>query len=236
MRIEEDKSTSRKFFNKVEKTWKWIWNSDSLLSWIVALILIFIFIKFIFFPSLSLITGTSLPLAGVESSSMDHQVARDDSGRYGLCGEPYSAEEKGHIGFDEYWEKCGDWYETQGISKQDFSEFSLSNGFQKGDIVVVWGRFEPKIGDIIIFQPNPDSNAPRPIVHRIVNIREEGGEKIYETKGDHNQDQLTTSNNSYKTDETNITEDQIIGKVIFRVPLLGWFKIWITELFNGIFR
>ena len=52
---------------ETKKAWNWIWNSDSIWSWIVALIVIFIIIKFIFFPTLSLIFGTSLPLAGVES-------------------------------------------------------------------------------------------------------------------------------------------------------------------------
>ena len=71
---------------EIKKSWKWIWNSDSIWSWIVALIVIFIIIKFIFFPTLSLIFGTSLPLAGVESSSMDHQIVKDDSGTLNLCG------------------------------------------------------------------------------------------------------------------------------------------------------
>ena len=99
--------------SKIKKTWNWIWNSDSILSWIVALILIFLIVKFIFFPTLSLIFGTSLPLAGVESSSMDHQIVKEDSGILTLCGEIYSEEQKkeiNHINFNEYWNRCGNWY------------------------------------------------------------------------------------------------------------------------------
>lgn len=206
-----------------KKTWNWIWNSNSVLSWIVALILIFIFVKFIFFPVLSFIMGTPLPLAGVESSSMDHQVIRDEFG-LNLCGKKYS--EKKYFDFDGYWENCGEWYENNGITKKDFSKFSLKNGFKKGDIVIVWGRFEPEIGNIIIFSPNKDSIAPRPIVHRIVEI----DERVIKTKGDHNKEQLTKSNNIYRTDETTISKEQIIGKVIFKIPYLGWFKIWAVEL------
>jgi len=213
----------------IKKSWNWIWHSDSVWSWIVALALIYILVKFIFFPTLSLIMGTSLPLAGVESSSMDHQIVEDDFHRLSLCGEFYSNGEKEHINFDEYWEVCGDWYNDKSISKDTFLDFPLKNGFRKGDIIIVWGRFESKIGDVIIFKPNSESLAPRPIIHRIVEI--ENG--IIQTKGDHNARQLTISNNGLKTDETTITEEQVIGKAVFKIPYLGWPKIWLTELIKA---
>lgn len=218
---------------KIKKNWNWIWNSDSIWSWLVALILIFLIVKFIFFPTLSLIFGTSLPLAGVESSSMDHQMVNDGLGRFTLCEGIYSKQQKqelGHIDFDEYWDICGGWYvDNKHITKPVFEKFSMKDGFRKGDIIIVWGRFIPKVGDIIIFTPNSGSKAPRPIIHRIVNIDEN---KIIQTKGDHNKEQLISSNNIYGTDETNIKEDQIIGKAIFKIPYLGWIKIWFTELIN----
>ncbi len=218
--------------NTTKKAWRWVWDSDSILSWIVALALIFIFVKFIFFPMLSLITGTSLPLAGVESSSMDHHIVVDDYGRITLCGKFYSSQDVKKLSFDDYWDICGDWYENRNISKQEFSKFSLKNGFSKGDIIIVWGRFTPKIGDIIIFKANSDSSAPRPIIHRIVNINANG---IIQTKGDHNSEQLTDSNNGYNTDETHIAKDQIIGKAVFKIPYLGYLKLWTTQLFLKIF-
>ena len=116
------------------------------------------------------------------------------------------------------------------ISKQQFSKFTLKNGFSKGDVIIVWGRFTPKIGDIIIFKPSQDSTAPRPIIHRIIKINEDG---TYQTKGDHNGQQLTASNNIYKTDETNIQQSQIIGKAIIKIPLLGYPKIWVTNFINA---
>lgn len=215
--------------NKIKKSWNWIWHSDSIWSWIVALAIIYIAIKFIFFPGLSLLFGTSLPLAGVESSSMDHQIARDDHNILNLCGK---IKDENSIDFNQYWETCGNWYEENNITKEQFSEFPLKDGFKKGDIIVVWGRFKPKIGDIIVFKVNPGSTAPRPIIHRIVSINKQG---IIQTKGDHNAKQLTSSNNIYKTDETKISQDQIIGKAIMKIPLFGWPKIWATELIK-IFR
>jgi signal peptidase I len=224
---------SNETWERVKKGWDWVWNSDSWLSWVVALVIIFVFVKFVFFPILSLMFGTSLPLAGVESSSMDHQITRDDSGFLSVCGK-YEGD-KSYLDFDGYWDECGDWYEARGIDKGVFRGFSLSNGFNKGDIVVVYGRFVPKLGDVIIFKPNKESLAPRPIVHRIISIEEIEGELVMETKGDHNADQLTKTNNGLRTDETSIGEDQIIGKVVFRVPYLGWVKIWFTELIGGVF-
>ena len=215
----------------IKKSWNWIWNSDSVWSWLVALLIIFIVVKFIFFPTLSLIMGTSLPLAGVESSSMDHQIVTEGSGFLNLCGKVYTKETKEHINFNEYWDVCGNWYENNvEINKEIFSNFWLHNGFRKGDIIIVWGRFTPKVGDVIIF--NANGNAPRPIIHRIVNINENG---IIQTKGDHNKEQLTSTNNRYRTDETKITEEQIIGKAIIKVPYLGWVKIWAVDFLN-IFR
>ena len=221
----------KKSWDNIKKFWNWTWNSDSWLSWVVALILIFVFVKFIFFPFLALIMGTILPLAGVESSSMDHQITEEGSKRLSLCGKGYSKDEDHYVSFDEYWEKCGEWYEEREISKEKFSGFTLRNGFSKGDIIVVWGRFNPEVGDVIIFKPNPESMAPRPIIHRIVGI-DDGN---IQTKGDHNAKQLTIGNNIYRTDETNIKENQIIGKALFKIPFLGWPKIWLVELMKFFF-
>jgi len=216
----------------IQKSWKWIWHSDSILSWIIALILIFIVVKFLFFPGLSLVMGTQLPLSGVESSSMNHQIVEDELGKLGLCGQSYTEEQKKHLNFDEYWELCGGWYKKRNILKEDFEKFSFKNGFKKGDIIIAYGRFKPKVGDVIIFQPNPQSIAPRPIIHRIIKIEETDQGLIFQTKGDHNKEQLTVSNNIYRTDETQITQDQIIGKAVLKIPYLGWFKIWATEFFK----
>ncbi|MBR9704967.1 hypothetical protein GOV12_06140 [Candidatus Pacearchaeota archaeon] len=223
----------------LKKAWDWIWNSDSIFSWIIALIIIFVVIKFIFFPVLSLIMGTVLPLAGVESSSMDHSSVKycnkynnkgeciKRSSDYEICGKNF--DKKINMNLDKYWETCGDWYDDNGIDKDEFNDFSMKNGFAKGDIIIVWGRFKPKVGDIIIFKPNKDSFAPRPIIHRITKINLDG---TYQTKGDHNEKQLMKNNNIFNTDETNIKGEDIVGKAIFKVPYLGWVKIAFVELIN----
>ncbi|MBU1103515.1 MAG: hypothetical protein KJ600_03095 [Nanoarchaeota archaeon] len=182
------------------------WNflkEDSWQSWVVSLVLLIVLIRFIFFPTLAFVTGSSLPLVVIESCSLYHES-----------------------GFNDWWDEHGSWYESRGIDKAEFQEFSYKNGLNKGDIIFVWGRSGYEVGEIIIFEPNPESTAKHPIIHRIVE------ENPYETKGDHNAKQLIMDNNVEKIDETNIPEEKIIGKSVFKVPFLGWVKLVFFEIFD----
>jgi len=196
-----------KFFKSSKEASNRIWNflkEDSWQSWIVSLVLVIIFIRFIFFPTLSLFTGSSLPLVIVESCSMYHES-----------------------GFEDWWQRNGVWYEARGISKDDFESFSSKNGLNKGDILLLIGRGSYKKGDIIVFVPNSESAAIHPLIHRLID------EEPYGTKGDHNSDQLKIGNNPSKTDETNIPKGSIIGKTALRIPLLGWIKLVFFEPFRA---
>ncbi|MFH1425606.1 MAG: hypothetical protein ABIG28_02665 [archaeon] len=176
---------------------------DTWPSWIVSLILLVAIIKFIFFPALSFITSSPLPLVVIESCSLYHGAS-----------------------FDSWWNSNGVWYENKGITKSDFESFHYKNGLNKGDIIFVWGRTDYNIGDIIVFQPNPEATAPHPIIHRIIQ------ENPFGTKGDHNFGQLTFANSPQKIDETSIPEEKIFGKATFKVPLLGWIKLVFFEPFR----
>lgn len=180
------------------------WNflkKDTWSSWLVSFFLLIVIIKFIIFPSLSFITGSDLPLVVVESCSMYHESD-----------------------FDSWWENNAVWYEERGIEKNEFEDFTLKNGFNKGDIIFVWGRDSYEFGDVIIFNSNPESFARYPIIHRIISLDPIG------TKGDHNVQQLERDNNVQHIDETNIPDERIIGKAIFRIPALGWVKLIFFEL------
>ena len=83
--------------------------------------------------------------------------------------------------------------------------------------MIVYGRFQPQVGDVIIFE----ANTEHPIIHRIISI-EDG---VIETKGDNNQGQLPV--------ETNIQEDALIGKAVIRIPKLGWIKLAFVEAVNA---
>lgn len=67
---------------------------------------------------------------------------------------------------------------------------------------------ELKVKDAITFKIGNDTIA----THRIIDIKEENGKKTFQTKGDAND----------KPDERLVEENEIIGKPIFTIPLLGY--------------
>lgn len=204
----------------VKKSWDWLWRSESILSYVVFLAIIFIIIKIIFFPALALIFGSPLPLAIVESSSMDHSYLDEGLGYYTICGKLNSGKES--LNKDEYWNTCGEWYEKNtNITKEQFVNFGFKNGFKKGDLMIIFGKKNPKIGDVIVF----DAGRNHPIIHRIISLNP------IQTKGDHNPAQLSI--------ETNIKDEKVLGVAVGKVPYIGWVKLWAVEGWNklaSIFR
>jgi signal peptidase I len=185
----------------LKKLWWFIWEDNSIWSWLVNLILAFILIKFIVYPGLGYVLGTGFPVVAVVSGSMEHDGS-----------------------FDDWWQSQAyctmgctqeQWYSNYGISKKQFQEFPFKNGFNKGDIMVLVG-VEPKnikIGEVIVYMNS------EPIIHRVVKI-----DSTFQTKGDHNADSGGI--------DKNIQDSAIIGKAVFKIPLLGWIKIGFVELIS----
>ena len=200
----------------LKKTWRFIWESNSVWSWIVCILLAFIIIKFLVYPGLGLALGTSHPIVAVVSESMEHRGS-----------------------FDKWWQSnaiCDDhqcpqeeFYADYNIAKEQFLEFKFKNGFNKGDIIFLLGTSpkKMKIGDILIFK----AAKPDPIIHRIIKKWESDGEYHFQTKGDHN---VRLVNEPW-LDESDIHEDAVIGRGAFKIPYLGWIKIGFVEFIN-IFR
>jgi len=187
--------------NLWKRFWYYFWKDDTIWGWIFSFAVIIILIKFVFFPFLNFATGTALPLAIVESCSMYHE------------GDLFSNPNKW---YDAHESK----YEQFDISKEQFSEFKFKKGFNKGDILFVFGTKPEKlkVGDTIIFQ----ASQTTPVIHRIIEIKEEDGERIFSTMGDNNNGQLPF--------EKNIKEEQIIGRASLRlIPYLGWGKLIFFE-------
>lgn len=151
---------TRSFFHKA---WYFIWKDNSLLSWLVNILLAFVLVKFLIYPGLGLLLGTTHPVVAVVSGSMEHDQS-----------------------FDSWWEANGGWYDERGITKEEFSRFDFINGFNQGDIMVLRGD-EPElinIGDTIVFR----GNSNNPIIHRVVNKWNDVDGYHFQTKGDHNAD------------------------------------------------
>lgn len=87
---------------------------------------------------------------------------------------------------------------------------SMTPAIKMGSIVIVKPAENYKIGDIITFVQYSRTKAPT--THRIYEIKVTEGEARYITKGD--------ANNA--PDQKEITKREIIGKVLFSVPYLGY--------------
>lgn len=188
---------------RVLKKVRWfIWEDDSLLSWVVNIILAFVIVKFIFFPGLGLILSTDLPIVAVVSGSMEHSE-----------------------GFDKWWDKNSDWYGDRGISKDDFLDYPFKNGFNKGDLMILIGTDtdDIKIGQIIVFK----GSTRDPIIHRVISKNIENNIYYFRTKGDNNRDSFGALG------EDKIHQDNVFGRAVIRIPVLGWVKIIFTSLIGG---
>jgi signal peptidase len=91
---------------------------------------------------------------------------------------------------------------------------SMSPEIGVGDVVIV--KREPagaiEVGDVIQFR-----DGDLRIAHRVVEIEEDGaGGKVFWTKGDANKNR----------DADPVLPEQLIGKVVFKIPKVGWVTIW----------
>lgn len=97
---------------------------------------------------------------------------------------------------------------------------SMVPSLQVGDLLVVQGVIRvseinaaPEGGDVIVFRKPTD--ASEFIVHRAVDKIYREGSWFFKTKGDNNRG----------SDPWEVPENYIIGRVVGRVPLLGYLKI-----------
>lgn len=197
-----------------KRIWHFFWKDDSAWSWLANIVVAFIVIRYLIYPLLGIILGTGFPIVAVVSESMEHGTYHGV-----LCGQnPIDFKES----LDNYWAVCGNWYEEKGITKQEFKRFPFRNGFDKGDVIILWRANTKNLekGDILVFQ----GNRPQPIIHRIVNIMQEDDKYFYHTKGDHNSDSITGSYG-----ERRISEERVLGQGVLRIPYLGWVKILFVD-------
>jgi len=87
---------------------------------------------------------------------------------------------------------------------------SMEPTIKMGSLVIVKPESDYKIGNVITFGPVTKTKAPTS--HRIYDIKVINGEPVYVTKGD--------ANNA--PDTTEIQKKDIIGKVLFSVPYIGY--------------
>jgi len=193
------------------KIWDFLWNSDSIWSWLADLIILWIIIKCVLFPLAALISASALPSVIIETGSMQHQS---------VCGNAGAV----RLGFDDWWGNHENTYSGYNISKSEFLGFKFSKGMNIGDIILLSGRNKDNLkpGDVIIY----NAGEAKPIIHRIVQVYNQSGTIYYETYGDNNCGQFQF--------EKAVKQEQIIGKASARIPLLGLVKIATVKFINII--
>lgn len=87
---------------------------------------------------------------------------------------------------------------------------SMAPSIKMGSIVVVKPMKDYQIGDVITF--GEMTKAASLITHRIFEVEVKDSQNFYTTKGD--------ANNG--PDQKQITEKEIIGKVLFDIPWIGY--------------
>ena len=96
------------------------------------------------------------------------------------------------------------------------------------DVVVTMRVNSPedlKKGDIITFNSTDYRYSGVLVTHRIVNIEKTtSGEYLYTTKGDNNNTQ----------DSSRISFDEIFGKVLFRIPKIGYIQYYLSSILGWV--
>ena len=95
---------------------------------------------------------------------------------------------------------------------------SMTGSINKGDVVVfVANKKKINKDDVIVFKKDDIM-----IVHRVVNKTNINDKDRYYTKGDANP----------RLDENFVTEDNLMGKVLFRIRYIGKPTLWLRNVFN----
>ncbi len=117
----------------------------------------------------------------------------------------------------------------------------------KGDILLIQGvdpsdlNIDYPNSDIIIYK-DPTNPTGTPIVHRIVAVQNINGTLYYQTKGDGNSNTKYPAIPSESEWDSNylwhtgqgITADAIEGRVVMRIPWLGWIALIMQQSSWGL--
>jgi len=178
---------------KIKNIWNFILYDNSLLSWIIRIIVIiilsYICVQLLIGPIMESVLGETkyYVFGGVQGRSMEHHG----------------------FDFDEWWDNKKEWYVENNISKDNFDNFSMKNGIDRGDMIILENSNNINVGDVIVFRGNYSTL----LIHRVVKKWEEKGKSYYQAKGDYNY------NYSAELGEDNLSEDDITGKVVFKIPI-----------------
>ncbi|MFW6286155.1 MAG: signal peptidase I [Nanoarchaeota archaeon] len=220
--------TQNKYLIQIKKIWNFIWHDDSFLSYVLNFALAFLFIKYLFFPGIGLVLNNDFPIVAIVSGSMEHKISN-----YQICDKRSIDVRNKNINYNQWWKYCGDYYtQNYDINKTQFKEFKYSNGLNIGDVMILYGKKpeDIKVGEVLVFIPEDKSffEQKGPVIHRVTKKwQDENNKYFFETKGDHNPKAFTYF-------EKNISQEDVIGVAVFRIPYIGYAKIILVNAFHQI--
>lgn len=92
---------------------------------------------------------------------------------------------------------------------------SMEPAIPTGSVILVQPQESYQVGDVVTVKISPEANPRNPnltVTHRITEITEENGERLYTTKGDANA----------AADLDLRPQDSVIGRSLVHVPYLGY--------------
>ena len=197
---------------------RYIFKGEDFISHVLFFVVLLILFKFILLPSVGFVMNTPYPLTAVVSESMEQRMSSNQ-----VCGQRVESDDT-----RDFWEICGEYYKEQfQISREEFESFRFSSGFNRGDVMIVYGRAAESIevGDVILFKGQDKVTLPDgtqeslfylnfgPIIHRVVQIEEINNSLYFTTKGDNNPIVMPK--------EIRIPQEDVLGTAVVRIPYLG---------------
>jgi signal peptidase len=104
------------------------------------------------------------------------------------------------------------------------SSGSMEPTYYEGDIVFI-KHVDPHqllVGDIIVFKPK---GGGIPIVHRIIEVKEDNNTLYFVTQGDHN-----AFPDSFYRPLPGIPESEVIGTPVLKIPKIGYISVFFRRL------
>ncbi|MBD3188192.1 signal peptidase I [Candidatus Bathyarchaeota archaeon] len=107
---------------------------------------------------------------------------------------------------------------------------SMEPNIHEGDILFIKNQSadEINVGDVIVFETQGAWSSPinEPVVHRVIQKDFNVGEQKY---------YFTTQGDANPFPDDPIPEDNLYGRVVGRIPYLGWIKLFLDRSGIGIY-
>ncbi|MCU7787029.1 signal peptidase I [Pyrobaculum sp. 3827-6] len=95
---------------------------------------------------------------------------------------------------------------------------SMSPVYMPGDVVLVAPAKSINVGDVVLYRADVGY-----VLHRVIDVRREGRQIYYVTKGDANA----------SPDPRPVPRENVVGVAVGRIPYVGWPALWIRDPAGG---